>query len=228
MRSCTRIRPERRALVDASGTCHRSGPPSKVSRAAGRQCAVMGFALLTLWGMPLAARELAWQLEPGREYRLQVERVVRQNSPLSTWSETIRYAVVWQVVARDPADGKMQLVQRLVEVRHVMQVQDGEPVVYDSTQATEPRGDAAVLARNWKPMLLVERPMLLLPSGRLEVPAAPPAPASAPPTPASPTAVPSTRQPAAKVLPEGLWTLPVGDVTLGTRWAEVAHVAWGQ
>ena len=115
---------------------------------------------------PAQAKTLQWKLEPDQRYRIAVERTVRQKSPTTDWTETIRYQVLWVVTARDE-DQRMQIVQTLTEVKHSLQFPGTQPVVYDSTIEGELRGDAAELARYWKPLLKVERRLTLLPNGKI-------------------------------------------------------------
>ena len=207
-------------------------------------------ALLCAAAVPTQARELRWHLQPGNEYRVIVERTVRQKSVLADWLENIRYQMAWTVTAVDD-QGQMQIVQKLLEVKHSIQMADAEPVNYDSSHDAEARGDATTLARSWKPLLQIERPFLLLPNGKTErietpakdtgtaassttaVPAAganntaavtPPTTATTPPT--SPT-ITTTRPVAAKLLQDGLWLLPSDDVQPGTHWEESSVLPWG-
>jgi hypothetical protein len=190
-------------------------------------------------------KTLRWNLQPDQRYRITVERSVQQKSPTMGWTELINYQVLWVVGQRD-AEDNMQLTQQLTEVKHTLQLSDLQPIVYDSTSAGEPSGDAAELARYWKPLLQVERPVTLSPNGELVRPEAPPAAvAAATPAAAIPTASATTgaatgtgtsagnnanantnaNRPA-RLLAGVTWKLPTGEIPLGESWAETQLVPW--
>jgi hypothetical protein len=146
---------------------------------------------------PLPAKTLEWRLMPEQRLKLIVERTTRQRSPSTDWTETIQYQVLWVVTARDE-EHRIHLLQKLTEVKHTLQLPGSPPVVYDSSLELEPEGDAAELARYWRPLLQTERPLTLSPRGELirtETPPAVAATASAAP------AAPASSAPASSVPP---------------------------
>jgi hypothetical protein len=114
----------------------------------------------------LEAKTLQWRLVPDQRLRLIVERTTRQSSPATEWTETIQYQLLWVVTSRDD-DNRMYVAQKLTEVKHTLQLPGAQPVIYDSSLEGEPQGDAAELARYWKPLLNVERPITLSAQGQL-------------------------------------------------------------
>jgi hypothetical protein len=126
----------------------------------------------------------------------------------------------------------MLINQRLLNVRHVIQYPDADPVIYDSTQDAETRGDATALAKLWTPHLETTRPHLLQPNGQL-VRAEPRAeePSTAPATIPSGPVVPVPPPPGARLMPpvglqEGLFRIPNNELMLNQRWVETKTVPW--
>lgn len=175
-------------------------------------------------GLAARAEELRWQLQPGQPYRLQVERTVRQNSPLAQWIEDTRYQLVWTVASIDP-NGVMEIVQTLADVKHTMRWGESDPIEYDSASGQEVKGDAANLARHWKPLLATERKFRLTPRGQFLAAAVPTTPTPSTPvtgpvtsgatgseTPGvSPTVPIPTGPPAATSLPTSTPTAPLSS-----------------
>jgi hypothetical protein len=204
------------------------------SRAARREAFRLALALLlatTICTAPACAKTLQWKLDAGQRLLFVVERTVHQKSPTTDWTETIRYQVIWSVTERD-ADNRIRLVQTLTEVKHALQFPGAPPIVYDSMSDGEPRGDAAELARYWKPLLQVERSQVLLPRGQLVPPEATPTPQPTSPaaTPAgagtAPAAVTTSRPVPSRPLADVYWLLPIDDLSLGDSWAETQTVSW--
>lgn len=142
-----------------------------------------------LWicgGLSAHGEELRWKLQPGQQYRLQVERTVRQNSPLAQWVEDTRYQLIWAVSQVDTS-GAMEIVQTVADVKHTMRWGESDPIEYDSASGQEAKGDAANLARHWKPLISTERKFRLSPRGQF-LAATPPATT----TPATPVTGPVT------------------------------------
>lgn len=123
----------------------------------------------------LSGEELRWKLQPGQQYRMFVERTVRQNSPLVQWVEETRYQLLWAVTGVDTS-GNMEIVQTVGEVKHSMRWGEADPIEFDSMAGQEAKGDAVNLARHWKPLLSTERKFRLTPRGQFLAAAASPAP----------------------------------------------------
>jgi hypothetical protein len=170
MRDCTstdntdRVRTSRRSFAQPTGRGRRVFRGLlRPGRSLG--CLSAWMIVLLIGSSTLQATTLQWRLMPDQRLRFNVERTTRQKSPSMDWTETIQYQVLWVVAGRDEA-GDVQLVQKLIEVKHTLQFPGAQPVVYDSSLEGEPRGDAAELARYWKSLLQVERPMTLSAQGR--------------------------------------------------------------
>ena len=123
----------------------------------GAQCLLGSFVgLLTVacCAVSVPAKTLEWNLDADQRYRISVERTVQQKSLATEWPRRFGIRSCGVVTGRD-ADGQMQIVQSLTEVKHVLQFPDARPVVYDSASDVEPQGDAAELARYWKSQLVL-------------------------------------------------------------------------
>lgn len=126
---------------------------------------LLGLLLAWVPGRDVSAVELRWRLMPGQVYRVNVERVVRQNSPAAQWTDETRYLLVWSVQSVDTT-GTAEIAQTLAEVRESLRWGDAEPVEYDSTSPREIHGDALSFARHWQPQLNSERRFRLSPLGQ--------------------------------------------------------------
>ncbi len=126
---------------------------------------LLGSLLAWVPGRDVSAVELRWHLTPGQVYRVNVERVVRQNSPAAQWTDETRYLLVWSVQSVDTT-GTAEIAQTLAEVRETLRWGDAEPVEYDSTSPREIHGDALSFARHWQPQLNSERRFRLSPLGQ--------------------------------------------------------------
>ncbi len=214
MPSCTKIRPR--------VSRRRGGPRSPQTL-----CwpLVLALVVLAAGGSAVQAKTFRWALPAGSEFRLVVDRTVRLKTRTTEWTESIRYQAGWRVAAV-AEDGQMQIFQTVQEVKHSLQISNAEPVVYDSTQDIEVRGDAVALARQWMPSLNVERPLVMQSRGRLtRVEAA----AKADVAPATvPNATGGGRQMPPRSLQGTMLEFPEQDLLPGDDWTETTLVAWGE
>jgi hypothetical protein len=177
-------------------------------------------------------KTLEWNLQPDREYRWMIERTVQQTTRVTEWTESIRYQVAWQVTGRDSED-RMIITQRLLDVRHSLEYSGAAPVVYDSTQDAEIRGDATALARHWKPHFDTPRQLVLQSNGQIVRVDAKPDDKAAVNAAASPAATPPSVAPASgtRLMPppslqDGLFRLPDEDISPQHRWSETKAAPW--
>lgn len=210
-------------------------PKSRPIRQRSLQPACLVALLLLLTGSTAAqGKTLQWDLQPDREYRWIIERTVQQKTRVTEWTESIRYQVAWQVTGRD-GDNNMLITQRLLDVRHTLEYSGAAPVIYDSTQDAEIRGDATSLAHHWKPYFDTPRPLILQSNGQLvraeaksDDKASPGPTASAPavvtPAPANPAGGSRLMPPPG--LQDGIFRLPGDDISPKHRWVESRTAPW--